>query len=235
MTLSKTTPSKRKARDPMNRRELMVLIIGLALAISFTLFFGLVMFSLEHPFAPPDPDARTLVIAPDFPRQLVDFSLTDQAGHPFTRRDLAGRIVVVSFVLTSCDVVCPYVNAQMEKIQQATAGRPDVKLISLSMDPVDDTAPILAQYGAKYNENPARWSFLTGYESEVYRLVGASFLPPDTTGEFSYMPGNFAHTQRIALVDPKGRLVDYFDGLDQNAADAVIREINKLETNPPSK
>ena len=42
------------------------------------------------------------------------------------------------------------------------------------------------------------------------------------------MPGNFAHTQRIALVDTKGHLVEYFDGLNQNAADAVVAEIAKL-------
>ena len=164
---------------------------------------------------------------------MVDFSLIDQSGHAFTRSDLEGKIVVVNFVFTSCAAVCPYVNAQMEEIQKLTATQPNVKLLSLSMDPVDDTAPVLARYGQTFGEDANRWSFLTGDEAEMHRLVGASFLPPDTTGEFAYMPGNFAHTQRIALVDAKGRLVEYFDGLNQNAADAVVKEVTKLETTSP--
>ena len=176
-----------------------------------------------------DPDAQTPIIAPDYPRHLVDFSLVDQSGHAVTRKDLEGKIVVVNFVFTSCAAVCPYVNAQMEKIQQLTAGRPDVRLLSLTMDPVDDTPAVLANYGRSFGEDVHRWSFLTGDTSEMKRFVGTSFLPPDTTGEFSYMPGNFAHTQRIALVDTKGHLVEYFDGLNQNAAEAVVKEIAKLE------
>ena len=74
---------------------------------------------------------------------------------------------------------------------------------------------------------------LTGEKTEMRRLVGASFLPPDTTGQFGYMPGNFAHTQRIALVDKAGRLVEYFDGLNQNAGDFVIKEISKLRETAP--
>jgi protein SCO1/2 len=224
---------RQRVKESLPGRERFILAMGLSLAVLVMLFFGLLMFSLQNIPAAPDPDAESPVIQPDYPRQLVDFSLTDQSGHAFTRKNLDGKIVVVDFIFTSCAVVCPYVNAQMEKIQQSTAGDPEVRLISITMDPIDDTAPILAHYGRTFNEDESRWSFLTGYQSEIRRLVGISFLPPDTTGEFSYMPGNFAHTQRIALVDTKGRLVEYFDGLNQNAADAVAQEIAKLRNPQP--
>jgi protein SCO1/2 len=190
--------------------------------------FAALMFALRVFDSSSDPDAQTPVIAPDYPRHLVDFSLTDETGRAVTRKDLEGKIVVVNFIFTSCSTVCPYVNAQMEKIQQLTAHQPDVRLLSLTMDPVDDTVPVLAKYGQGFGEDDSRWSFLTGDEPEMHRLVGVSFLPPDTTGEFAYMPGNFAHTQRIVLVDPKGHLVEYFDGLNQDAAQAVAAEIAKL-------
>ena len=38
----------------------------------------------------------------------------------------------------------------------------------------------------------------------MYNLIGTSFLSQDTNDAFSYMPGNFAHTERIAVVDPQG-------------------------------
>jgi protein SCO1/2 len=226
----KRTKKDSKERLPANER--LVLSLGLGVSLLFALLFGLMMFALQHPSPPFDPDAQTLVIEPDYPRHLVDFSLIDQAGRPFTRKDLDGRIVVVDFIFTSCAAVCPYVNAQMAKIQQLTAGQPDVKLLSLTMDPVDDTAPVLARYARTYGQDATRWSFLTGDQAEMYRLVGASFLPPDLSGEFAYMPGNFAHTQRIALLNTKGDLVAYFDGLNQQAGDSVVEEIKKLKESP---
>jgi protein SCO1/2 len=220
---SQALPKKR-----LSSNERLAVSIGIGASLVFALLLGLTMFALLHSSTPSDPDAQTPVIKPDYPRRLVDFSLVDQSGHAFTRQELTGKIVVVSFVFTTCSAVCPYVNAQMEKIQQLTAGQPDVKLVSLTMDPVDDTAPVLARYGRTYGQDVTRWSFLTGNEAEMYRLVGASFLPPDTTGEFGYMPGNFAHTQRIALVDTRGHLVEYFDGLNQEAGEAVVQAIAKL-------
>jgi cytochrome oxidase Cu insertion factor (SCO1/SenC/PrrC family) len=119
----------------------------------------------------------------------------------------------------------------MQKIQEATEGQP-VRLLSLTLDPVDDTVPVLARYSSAFGANLTRWSFLTGDEATVHNLVATSFLPPDTTGQFSYMPGSFAHVQRIVLVDKAGQIVSYFDGLNQNAADAVIAQIKKLESTP---
>jgi protein SCO1/2 len=221
--------SKSRPKEGLAGNERLALSIGFGAALLLAFFFGLMMFVLQHPSTPSDPDSQTPIIKPDYPRHLIDFSLVDQSGRVITRKDLVGKIVVVNFVFTSCAAVCPYVNAQMEKIQQLTAGQPDVRLVSLTMDPVDDTPSILERYGQNYGQDINRWSFITGNEAEMHRLVGASFLPPDTTGEFAYMPGNFAHTQRIALVDSQGHLVEYFDGLNQNAGDAVVEEIAKLK------
>ena len=222
-----------RREESARKKDRFFLTLGIGLSLLGALGLGVVAIVLQKSGAPPDPDASTPIIAPDYPRHLVDFSLIDQSGRPVTRKDLDGKIVVVNFVFTSCSVICPYVNAQMEKIQKHTAARPDVRLLSLSMDPVDDTAPVLASYGRTFGQDVSRWSFVTGNESELRRLVGASFLPPDTTGEFAYMPGNFAHTQRIALVDAQGRLVEYFDGLNQEASDAVDAAIDQMKPSPP--
>ncbi|HEX4139112.1 MAG TPA: hypothetical protein VHY09_02110, partial [Candidatus Methylacidiphilales bacterium] len=54
----------------------------------FALVLGAVMFALMRAdISAPDPDAATPVIAPDYPRHLVDFTLTDQSGRPVTRAD----------------------------------------------------------------------------------------------------------------------------------------------------
>jgi protein SCO1/2 len=228
MPITKVAPPKKQKKERVPDNERILLSIGLGLTVLFALCFGAIKFAFNQPGSVLDPDAEALIIKPTYPRQLVDFSLTDQAGHQVTRGDLNGRFVVVSFVFTSCSVVCPYVNAQMSKIQQLTSGQRDVKLVSLTLDPVDDTVPVLAKYGHDFGQDAQRWSFLTGDESAMRSLIGTSFLSLDTSTQFASMPGNFANSQRIVLVDPQGSIVEYFDGLNQGAADTVVREIKKL-------
>ena len=82
------------------------------------------------------------------------------------------------------------------------------------------------RFGADTNH----WLFLTGDNAVIHNLIGASFLSLDTNDAFAYMPGNFANIERIALVDPQGRVRDYFDGLGNGAPEAVAREILQLKS-----
>jgi protein SCO1/2 len=168
------------------------------------------------------------LISPDRPRQLINFSLTDRTGRNVTRSELNGKILVVDFLFTSCSLTCPVVNGHMAEIQQLTTNQPDVKLVSLTVDPRDDTTAVLAKYGDRFGADTNRWLFLTGEKSTLYDLIATSFLNQDLDDPFSYMPGNFSHTERIALVDSHGKLCGYFDGMNQDTATAVVEEINRL-------
>ncbi|MGO8764176.1 MAG: SCO family protein [Limisphaerales bacterium] len=171
----------------------------------------------------------SLLIPPDHPRQLVDFTLTNPAANVVTRSDLAGKVLVVDFLFTSCSLTCPAVNTGMSLIQQLTTNDPQVKLVSITVDPDDDTPAVLEKYGERFGADTNRWLFLTGQRFQLYHLIGTSFLAPDTDDAFNYMPGNFAHTERVAVVDTHGLLRGYFDGLNQNTPAAVVAEINQIE------
>jgi protein SCO1/2 len=158
----------------------------------------------------------------------VNFSLTDRTGRNVTQSELAGKILIVDFLYTSCSLTCPVVNKCMAQIQQLTTNQPDVKLVSLTVDPRDDTADALAKYGERFGADTNRWLLLTGDKTMLYGLIGNSFLAQDPDDPFNYMPGNFTHTERIALVDSHGALRGYFDGLNPDTAEAVFEEINHL-------
>lgn len=218
------SPSK-----PSGERLFFAGAVVFALVLGAGLFF--LLFALNRrektPVFPVETDG-TAPIAPDHPRQLTDFSLTDRTGRTVTRADLAGKFLVVDFLFTSCSLTCPAVNRQMTEIQRLTAGQPDVRLISLTVDPRDDTAPVLAKYGEQFGADTNRWLLLTGDRDELYRLIGGSFLSQDVGDPFSYMPGNFVHTERIAVVDTRGRVRAYFDGLSDGVASAVVNQIARL-------
>jgi len=170
--------------------------------------------------------------APDHPRTLVSFVLTNQAGRTVTQTELTGKYLVVDFLLTSCSLTCPVVNRHLAEIQDLTTNQPDVRLVSLTVDPRDDTVPALAEFGKKYGADPARWLMLTGTETNLYHLIATSFLNQDLNDPFSYMPGNFSHTDRLALVDSQGRVRFYFDGLSDDVASNVVTALASLRKQP---
>jgi cytochrome oxidase Cu insertion factor (SCO1/SenC/PrrC family) len=203
------------------------LSVALIVALVFGTGFCFLIFSLNSREKAAD-NSPPRLITPDRPRRLVEFSLTDRTGRKVTRQDLIGKFLVVDFLFTSCSLTCPVVNRCMAQIQQLTIKQPNIKLVSLTVDPRDDTPAALAKYGERFGADTNRWLLLTGDKPALYGLISTSFLAQDLDDPFTYMPGNFSHTERIALVDAQGSVRGYFDGLNQNTAAAVVQEINRL-------
>jgi len=215
--------------------ERLFVIVVIVMCFILGTGFCVLLFVLNYRGQQPEtvdnlPSSQPAFIQPDHPRELVDFTLTDSSGRSVTRTDLNGKILVVDFLFTSCSLTCPVVNAQMAQIQQMTTNQTDVKLVSITVDPRDDTTAVLQKYGARFGADTNRWLFLTGQKESLYDLIGKSFLAQDLNDPFGYMPGNFAHTERIAVMDSNGHLRGYFDGLNQNTAVAVVDEIAKLRS-----
>jgi protein SCO1/2 len=228
----KDGPKKRKEQND----ERLFAIIAVVMCLVLGAIFCALLYALNHRGEPQEasldslPVSKPMLIQPDHPRNLVDFSLTNSTGRVITRSDLEGKILIVDFLFTSCSTTCPLVNRQMAQIQQLTTNEPNIKLVSLTVDPRDDTPDVLAKYGQTFGANTNRWLFLTGDKSVIYALIGQSFLAKDQDDPFGYMPGNFSHTERIAVVDSEGNLRGYFDGLNQDTAGAVVDEIAKIKS-----
>ena len=171
--------------------------------------------------------------APKTERRLADFRLTDRTGREVSRADVAGMFLVGNFVFTSCSVSCLLVNQQMAEVQRLTAGQPDVQLLSLTVDPRTDTPPVLAQFAARFGADTNRWLFLTGDKAQLYGLIETSFLAREPFTQDSPMPGGFAGTERIALVDRTGRVRRYFDGMKPTSPAALTKLLGELRAEKP--
>jgi protein SCO1 len=169
----------------------------------------------------------------DHPRQLVAFNLTDRSGRSVTQADVAGKILIVNFVFTSCSLSCRAVNDRMEEIQRLVADMSDVQLVSLTVDPRTDTPSVLAKFANSFHADTNRWLFLTGNKPELYDLIETSFIPKSPELE-DLIPGGFTSTDRIMLVDQKGNVSASFNGLKHGVASTIVAEIERLRksTNP---
>jgi protein SCO1/2 len=102
--------------------------------------------------------------------KFADVALVDQNGKAVRlEKDLVtDKIVVMSFIYTSCTTVCPVVSSIMAKVQKQLGARvgSEVQLVSISIDPQRDDAKRLNDYARTFQNGPG-WSWLTGSVQSV--------------------------------------------------------------------
>lgn len=94
------------------------------------------------------------------PLAVTHTLLTSSTGRTFDLAELAGKVVVISDVMTLCQETCPLDTANVVAAAQA-AERADlgqkVTFLSITIDPQRDTTAQLAAYRRLYPKAPADW------------------------------------------------------------------------------
>lgn len=103
-------------------------------------------------------------------KYFSDVELIDQDGQKlrFYTDVLKNKIVVINTFFTTCTNICPPMNRNFEKMQEALGDRlgKSVFLVSISVDPETDTPTRLKEYGGRFHARPG-WMFLTGKKENV--------------------------------------------------------------------
>ena len=103
-------------------------------------------------------------------KYFSDVELINQDGQKmrFYSDLLKDKVVVINTFFTTCTGVCPPINRNLEKVQEALGDRlgKDAFLISLSVDPETDTPSRLKEYSRRFHARPG-WIFLTGKKENV--------------------------------------------------------------------
>jgi protein SCO1/2/putative membrane protein len=147
------------------------------------------------------------------PEGIEDFSLTECHGQTVTKADLLGKPWVACFIFTRCAGPCPRVSQQMRVLQDRLKGL-DVRLVSFSVDPENDTPEVLRDYAKSYKVDPARWWFLTGNKDVIFHLILNSFRVR-VEDDPRRPPGNeVIHSTMLMYVDAAGVVRARFDAQD---------------------
>jgi len=105
--------------------------------------------------------------------KIANARILDQNGKQLSFYDdlIKGKTVAINFIFTTCTTVCPPLTATFRKVQQTAAERRlDVKLVSVSVDPVVDTPERLRGFAEKFNVDQG-WTFVTGEKGEIDLLL----------------------------------------------------------------
>jgi protein SCO1/2 len=84
---------------------------------------------------------------------------------------IKGKIVVIQFMFSNCEKLCPMVTPNLVKVQKELQKQApgEVSFVSITVDPEHDTPEALKAYSQKFRIQPG-WQFLTGRRADVDRI-----------------------------------------------------------------
>jgi protein SCO1 len=152
--------------------------------------------------------------------------LVDSRNEPFDLEKLRGKIVLVSFVYTTCNGVCPVTTQALvrvqKKLEDAKLWGKSVEFVSITLDPKRDTAPVLQNYAKLWGAESPEWHFLTGAPEDVSKVVTAwdMWVKSDALGVLD-------HPSRIFLIDGRGREREIYN-LEFLKPETVLEDVRDL-------
>jgi len=156
--------------------------------------------------------------------KIKPFKLLNQFGDSVGIDDWGGKIIVANFFFTSCPSICPTLTRNMKKLQTAFIKTDTiVRFISFTVDPLRDTVQKIKAYGDKYGINHDTWWMLTGPKKEIYDIAFNEFKASVVSE--GKVDTNFIHTEKFFLLDRDKVVRGFYNGLDSNHLDQLIKDI----------
>jgi protein SCO1 len=156
--------------------------------------------------------------------KLTGFSLIDQNGKPFTDADLKGKVNVVNFMFTTCRGICPILSKEMKALSSSFSRYGTFSLLSISVDPENDTPEQIRAWRKKQGVNNERWSFITGQRKDIRQLLEEQFLVglPDDPN---------IHSDRFMLLDRENVIQGSYQLSRPETLESLKRDIMELLKN----
>jgi protein SCO1 len=129
--------------------------------------------AIETPASPLSFPGAPESVAQELSQPLVipDTKVFDQHGRTvhFYSDLVRGRVVAINFIFTTCKGVCPPMGLTFRKLEAAMNGR-RIRLISVSVDPVNDTAERLKAWAEQFGAGPD-WTLVSGTKQDIDGLL----------------------------------------------------------------
>jgi len=167
------------------------------------------------------------------------FELLNQDNKKITNETYKGKVYVLEFFFTTCPSICPKMNVSMLEIENNFFGNPNFGIVSITIDPSNDTPEVLKAHAKLLGVKSSNWNFLTGDKAYIFNLANQGFNL--YAGENSKVNGGFEHSGLFALMDKNGNIrcrkddfgnpMLYYDGLDKKGVRDIQQDINILLKN----
>ncbi len=215
-------------------KRLLFLALFSAVCISLIYWNSLPEHKKELPVINPV-DVNEEMVDPELVRlgyghKIGHFAFLDQDSVQFTDAQVSGKVYVAEYFFTTCKTICPKMNGQMCRVQEALAKEKDFEILSFTVDPDNDRPFQLKNYAMMHKANSEQWHFLTGAKAKLYELARKSFfvLKPAEAVNQGDVGSDFIHTNNFVLVDRQRRIRGYYDGTAPSDVDRLIADARLL-------
>lgn len=202
---------------------------------------GLAVSNIRASGLPPNvatPLANLMSLSSVPHRAAPGFDLTDQRGQKLSLASFRGRVVVLEFMDSRCQDICPLVAKEFENAYHDLGkAAKHVAFVAVNVNPYFNTPADLAAFSQEHGLNAIpSWRYLTGPVPELKRtwqdygvsvggpassLVHSSlvyFISPDGTERYLASPTD-DHTSSGAAYLPAGQLDQWGRGIALVAGD----------------
>ena len=152
---------------------------------------------------------------------IPQFEFTNSDGNTVTLDNLKGKVWVADFIFTTCTMACPMMTGNMNIVHKKFKKNDNVRLVSISVYPEYDTPEVLKNYASQYDADTEKWLFLTGKEDAVKDVIRDGFK----IGDYEDI---IFHSEKFALVDKKGIIRAYYNGMKSEDMKQLKKDINVL-------
>ena len=107
--------------------------------------------------------------------KIPDVTLVNQDGEKISLTSLLNgeKPVFLDFIYATCTTICPILSVGFSYFQKKMGPEADkVQLVSISIDPDNDTPEIMTEYLQRYKSQPG-WEFLTGKRQDIIQVMKA--------------------------------------------------------------
>lgn len=127
---------------------------------------------------------------------IPDVTLINQDGKRVQFKSImeSDKPVVLNFIFGTCTTICPVLSAGYINLQQKLGTESTkVHLISISIDPENDSPKVMKEYLKRYRAKPG-WDFFTGSRKDIDTVMRAFD---------AYIPNKMSHYALTLIHPPK--------------------------------
>jgi protein SCO1/2 len=161
---------------------------------------------------------------------VPDFSFTNEEAKSFSSSHLRGKPYLAAFMFTRCPSVCPELTRRMKEVDQAVKqAHKTLQLISISVDPENDTPQVLKSYAKKHGADVDNWAFLTGDYATIAKTSEDGFKIALAGKIEEGKPHlGITHGSHLILVDGAGKIRGYFRSSEDETASEIVQALSRL-------
>jgi protein SCO1/2 len=184
------------------------------------LLAALIVIATSAPAPTPEPFPRVTQAAdatwPAGARPAPDFRLRTSDGKIVSLSSLRGDVVLLTFLDSRCDEVCPIAGAQLASLMHSVAPPERPTLLVVSVNP-DDSPTSIASATRRWGWPTAgwRWKWLLGSPDELHKVWAAYGV------DAKVLSGEIAHTGALYVIDAAG---------DERAGYAVPFDVDRIRS-----